>query len=398
MKNILSCRSKNISYSHTIEMSYKARKLKNEGYDIINLSLGEPDFLPPKFILDAAKKAIDDGHHYYTPVSGCYDLKETICKKFYRDNNIKYDPSQIVVSTGAKQSIINVFLSLLNENDEVLIPSPYWVSYVEMVKFCDSNPIIIPTSIENNFKINPRQIEKYITHKTKLFVLNNPCNPTGSIYSYNELKELVDIFLKYPKILILSDEIYEYINYIKNTSTTSIASFSEIYNQVITLNGLSKAFSMTGWRIGYIGAPSWIAKSCDKIQGQMTSCPNSIAQRAAIVAINASPLSIKYMIKSFENRRNIVLDLIKEIDGLQFNKPDGTFYIFPKISNLFGKKLKGKIIKNSYQFSEFLLNKIHVSTVGGIAFGDDKYLRISYSSSEKNIIKAFTRLKNLINN
>ncbi|WP_185878115.1 pyridoxal phosphate-dependent aminotransferase [Blattabacterium cuenoti] len=397
MENRLSYRSKNISYSHTIAMSSQARKLKNKGYDIVNLSIGEPDFLPPKFVLDAAKKAIDDGHHYYTPVSGYYDLKETICKKFYRDNRIKYNPSQIVVSTGAKQSIMNVLFSLLDKNDEVLIPSPYWVSYLQMIKLCESKPIIIPTQIENNFKIYPKQIEEYITPKTKLFIFNNPCNPTGSVYSYNELKQLVNILKKYPKLLILSDEIYEYIYYLKNNSTTSIASFSEIYHQVITLNGLSKAFSMTGWRIGYIGAPNWIAKSCEKIQGQITSCPNSIAQRAAIAALNSSPLNINYMIKSFENRRNIVLDMMKDIDGFQFNKPDGTFYIFPKISNFFGKKLKGKVIKNSYEFSELLLNKIYVSTVGGFAFGNDQYLRISYASSEKNIIKAFKRLKKLVN-
>ncbi len=395
MKNRLSYRLQNMAYSQTIAMATKARNLINKGFDVINLSLGEPDFYPPKFVLNAAKKAIDDGYHYYTPVSGYIDLKEAICEKFKRDNNLKYFPSQIVVSTGAKQSIINVLLSLLNKNDEVIIPSPYWVSYVQMVKFCESNPIIIPTKIDNNFKVCPKQLEKSITSKTKLFIFSTPCNPTGSVYSYEELKNLSKVFKKYPKILILSDEIYEHICYSKNTPT-SIASFSEIYPQVITLNGLSKSFSMTGWRIGYIGAPKWIAKSCDKIQGQMTSCANSIAQRSAIAALKASPNSIKYMINKFKNRRDIVLKMIKEIPGLKWNIPKGAFYIFPNISNFFGKKLFGKIITNSDQFSEFLLEKAKVATVSGSAFGEPECLRISYSSSEKKIIEAFKRIKKIL--
>ncbi|WP_185865237.1 pyridoxal phosphate-dependent aminotransferase [Blattabacterium cuenoti] len=397
MKNILSYRSKNISFSQTIAMSSKARLLKNRGYNIINLSLGEPDFSPPEFILNSAKKAIDNGFHHYTPVSGYTDLKETICDKFYRDNQLKYKPSQIVVSTGAKQSIINVLLSLLNKNDEVIIPSPYWGSYLQMVKFCESNPVIIPTNMNNNFKINPDKLEKYISDKTKLFIFNNPCNPTGSIYSYEELKKLIDVLKKYPKIIILSDEIYEHIYYSK-VHPTSIAIFPDIYKQVVTLNGLSKAFSMTGWRIGYIGAPEWIAQSCDKIQGQMTSCANSIAQRAAITALKSSPKKIQYLVKSFKKRRDLILDKINEIKGFQFNKPDGAFYIFPKISNFFGKQINGISIKNSDQFSEFLLEKAHVATVSGSAFGKDGYLRISYASSEKNIIEAFERLKILLHN
>ncbi|WP_185855738.1 pyridoxal phosphate-dependent aminotransferase [Blattabacterium cuenoti] len=395
MKNRLSHRLQNISYSQTIAMAAKARELKNKGYDIINLSIGEPDFIPPHFVLNAAKKAIDDGYHYYTPVSGYFDLREAICEKFNRDNNLKYLPSQIVVSTGAKQAIMNVLLSLLNKDDEVLLPVPYWGSYYQMVKFCESHPIIIPTRMNNDFKINPEELEKYITDKTKLFIFSTPCNPTGSVYTYEELKNLSEIFKKYPKIMILSDEIYEHIFY-EEFTTTSIAIFPEIYPQVITLNGLSKAFSMTGWRIGYIGAPEWLAKSCDKIQGQMTSCANSIAQRAAIAAIKSDPNDIKYMIKELKKRRDLVLCLIKEIDGFRFNKPNGTFYIFPDISSFFEKKIHGKLIINADKFSNLLLEKSQVATVSGNAFGYDKCIRISYASSEEKIIEAFTRIKNIL--
>ncbi|WP_341661604.1 pyridoxal phosphate-dependent aminotransferase [Blattabacterium cuenoti] len=395
MKNRLSHRLQNISYSQTIAMSSKARKLKNKGYDVINLSLGEPDFSPPNFVLSAAKKAIDEGYHYYTPVSGYFELKKVICEKFYRDNRLQYTPSQIVVSTGAKQAIMNVLLSLLNKDDEVIIPAPYWVSYLQMVKFCESYPVIIPTVMDNNFKIDPDQLEKAITSKTKLFLFNTPCNPTGSVYSYKELKDLSEVFKKYPQIMILSDEIYEHICY--SEKHTSIAIFPDIYHQVITVNGLSKAFSMTGWRIGYIGAPEWIAQSCDKIQGQMTSCANSIAQIAAITALSAHPNKIEYMIKEFEKRKNLVLDMIKEIDGFQFYQPNGAFYIFPKVSGFFGKKLHGKMIQNSYEFSEFLLEKAQVATVSGSAFGDNECLRISYASSEYKIIEAFTRIKKVLN-
>ncbi|WP_185862379.1 pyridoxal phosphate-dependent aminotransferase [Blattabacterium cuenoti] len=395
MKNRLSHRLKNISYSQTIAMSAKARDLKNKGYDIINLSLGEPDFLPPDFVLYAAKKAIDEGYHYYTPVSGYLELRKVICQKLYRDNHLKYTPSQIVVSTGAKQAIMNVLLSLLNKNDEVIIPAPYWVSYLQMVKLCESYPVVVPTTMNNNFKINPEQLEKAITSKTKLFIFSTPCNPTGSVYSYEELKYLAEIFKKYPEIMIISDEIYEHICY--SDKHTSIAIFSDIHNQVITLNGLSKAFSMTGWRIGYIGAPEWIAKSCDKIQGQMTSCSNSIAQRAAIAALKADPSKIEYMIQEFRKRRNLVLSMITEINGFQLNKPNGAFYVFPKISYFFGKKLDGKMIKNADDFSEFLLEKTQVATVSGSAFGDHECLRISYASSEDKIIEAFKRIKKALN-
>ncbi|WP_185851809.1 pyridoxal phosphate-dependent aminotransferase [Blattabacterium cuenoti] len=396
MKNrLLSHRLKNLSYSQTLAMSGKARELKKKGYDIINLSLGEPNFFPPDFVLKAAKKAIDEGFHYYTPVSGYLELRETICKKFLRDNGLKYSTSQIVVSTGGKQSIMNVLLSLLNKDDEVLIPSPYWVSYYQMVKLCEASPVIIPTTMKTNFKIHPKQLEKAITPKTKLFIFSTPCNPTGSIYSYQELGNLVEVFKKHSKIIILSDEIYEHICY--SVKHTSIGVFPDIQNQVITMNGLSKAFSMTGWRIGYIGAPEWISKSCDKIQGQTTSCANSIAQRAAISALQASPNQIGYMIKEFKKRRNLILEMMKEIPGFQFNNPDGAFYVFPNVSDLFGKKFNGKIIHNSDELSTFLLEKAQVATVSGSAFGDNESLRISYASTEEEIIKALTRIKQVLN-
>ncbi|AER40410.1 MAG: pyridoxal phosphate-dependent aminotransferase [Flavobacteriales bacterium] len=396
MKNrLLSKRIQNISFSQTLAMSSKARELKNKGEDIINLSVGEPNFSPPYFVLNAAKKAIDEGYHYYTPVSGYLELREIICKKFYRDNGLKYFPSQIVISTGGKQSIMNVLLSLLDKNDEVIIPSPYWVSYYQMVKLCEATPVIIPTTITNNFKIHKKQLEEAITQKTKLFIFNTPCNPTGSVYSYKELKDLVEILKKHPKVIILSDEIYEHICY--SEKHTSIAVFPDIHHRVITLNGLSKAFSMTGWRIGYIGAPEWIARSCDKIQGQMTSCANSIAQRAAISALKASPIEIEYMIKEFKKRRNLVLDMIKEIPGIKTNKPNGAFYIFPKVSDLFGKKFYGRIIHNSEDLSSFLLDKAKVATVSGSSFGNDECLRISYASTEDKIIEAFTRIKKVLN-
>ncbi len=394
MNNRLSNRLKNLSYSQTLAMSKKARELKNKGYNVINLSLGEPDFNPPNFVLEEAKKAINEGYHYYTPVSGFIELREIICKKFYRDNGLTYHPSQIVVSTGAKQSIMNILLSLLNKNDEVIIPAPYWVSYYQMVKFCEATPVIIPTKMDTKFKINPQQLKKYITSKTKLFIFSTPCNPTGSVYSYQELNELAKFFKNYPKIIILSDEIYEHICY--SEKHISIASFPEIYHQVITINGLSKSFSMTGWRIGYIGAPEWIAKSCDKIQGQITSCANSIAQRAAISALKVSSDKLGYMIQKFKKRRNLILNLIKEIPEFKVITPDGAFYLFPNVSSLFGTKYGDKIINNSEDLSNLLLNEAKVATVSGNAFGDKECLRISYASTESNIIEAFKRIKQVL--
>ncbi|WGH26388.1 MAG: pyridoxal phosphate-dependent aminotransferase [Candidatus Bostrichicola ureolyticus] len=389
----LSNRLKNFKYSQTLAMTARSRYLKSLGYDIINLSVGEPDFSPPDFILKASKKAIDDGHHYYTPVAGYSKLREIICNKFKRDNNICYTTSQIIVSNGVKQSIINVLLSILNSEDEIIIPAPYWVSYYQMAKLCEANPIIIYSKIENNYKITPEELEKAITNRTKAFIFSSPCNPTGSIYSKNELKVLSKVFSKYPNIIIISDEIYEYIRY--NNEHISIATFPEVYNQTVTLNGISKAYAMTGWRIGYIGAPEWLAKACEKIQGQTTSCANSIAQCAAIAALESSPKNIEYMISTFKKRLDMVIDLLNDIPGFVLsNKPQGAFYVFPNVSNFFGRKFNGQLIKNTDDLAKYLLETAHVSTVSGTAFGEDNSLRISYAVSEQKLQNAFKRIKN----
>lgn len=391
----ISHRLKGMSYSQTLSMASKARELRSQGYDIINLSIGEPDFIPPAFILKSAKQAIDNGFHYYTPVSGYEELREVICNKFKRDNNIIYNPSQIVVSTGVKQSIINILLALLNPGDELIIPAPYWVSYYEMAKLCEAIPIIINTDIKTNFKITPEQLEKAISPNTKAFIFSTPCNPSGSIYSKKELESLVQVFKKYTQIIIISDEIYEHIRYSK-IQHTSIASFSEVYEQTVTINGLSKAFAMTGWRVGYIGAPEWLAKSCDKIQGQTTSGTNSIAQYAAITALKSSPECINYMINAFEKRRNLILKLISGIPGIKSNYPQGAFYIFPDISFFFGKKIYGYNIKTSEDFAMLLLKKAHVAIVAGSAFGNTNCIRISYAVSEELLEKAFQKIYQVI--
>ncbi|XME00337.1 MAG: pyridoxal phosphate-dependent aminotransferase [Candidatus Karelsulcia muelleri] len=387
---MLSDRILNMGISKTLEMTAKARKLKELGYNVINLSVGEPDFLPPSFILKAAKKAIDKGYHNYTPISGDLELKKIICKKFKRDNNINYSNSQILISNGVKQSIINLFLALLNKNDEVIIPAPYWVSYYEMVKFCQAKPIIIPTTIKSNFKITYKQLKNVITSKTKIFIFNSPCNPTGCVYSKKELKTLVKILSKNPKIIIISDEIYEYIIYEKKH--ISIASFSEIYNQTVTLNGLSKSFSMTGWRVGYLGGPEWLTQACEKIQGQTTSCVNSIAQRASIVALKYNQKKIlKKILNSFKKRRNLIITFFKEITTLKFKSPDGAFYIFIDLYFFLKKN------QSSNNFSMHLLNKYFVATVSGESFGYKNGLRISYASSKKNLFEALFRIKKFLN-
>ncbi|NHU72549.1 pyridoxal phosphate-dependent aminotransferase [Candidatus Sulcia muelleri] len=387
---MLSDRILNMGISKTLEMTAKARKLKELGYNVINLSVGEPDFLPPSFILKAAKKAIDKGYHNYTPISGDLELKKMICNKFKRDNNLNYSNSQILISNGVKQSIINLFLALLNKNDEVIIPAPYWVSYYEMVKFCQAKPIILPTTIKSNFKITSKQLKNVITSKTKIFIFNSPCNPTGCVYSKNELKTLVKIFSKNPKIIIISDEIYEYIIYEKKH--ISIASFSEIYNQTVTLNGLSKSFSMTGWRVGYLGGPEWLTKACEKIQGQTTSCVNSIAQRASIVALKYNQKKIlKKILNSFKKRRNLIITFFQEIPTFKFKSPDGAFYLFIDISFFLKKN------QSSNNFSMHLLNKYFVATVSGESFGYKNGLRISYASSKKNLFEALFRIKKFLN-
>ena len=386
----LSKRINSLPVSETLAMAAKARELKTQGIDIIGLSLGEPDFNTPEFIKDAAIQAVQDNWNSYSPVDGYVDLKEAICEKFKRDNHISYTPSQIVVSTGAKQSIANVCLVLLNPGDEVLLPAPYWVSYSAIATLAEAKSIIIPSSIETDFKITPEQLEAAITPKTKLVMFNSPNNPSGTIYTEAEYRALGKVLEKYPDIYILSDEIYEHINY--GTPHFSIAAIPELYDRTITVNGVAKAFAMTGWRIGYIGAPDWIAKACNKMQGQITSGANCIAQRATIAAVSAPVSAIQYMVDVFATRREIIIELLSEIPGFKMNKPQGAFYVFPDISYYFGKTLKGKTIENASDFAFFLLEEAHVATVTGEAFGNDNCIRISYAASEENIRTAARRM------
>ena len=388
---MLSNRIKSLPASATLAMAAKARELKNLGIDIIGLSLGEPDFNTPEFIKDAAIQAVKDNYNSYSPVDGYNDLKSAICEKFKRDNGLEYQASQIVVSTGAKQSIANVCMILLNPGDEVLLPAPYWVSYSAIATLAEAKSIIIPSSIETDFKITPKQLEQAITPKTKLVMFNSPNNPSGAIYSEEEYRALGAVLKKYPDIYILSDEIYEHINY--GTPHFSIAAIPELYDRTITVNGVAKAFAMTGWRIGYIGAAEWIAKACNKMQGQMTSGANCIAQRATIAAVSAPKSKIQYMVDEFNIRRGLILNLLSEIPGFKLNKPQGAFYIFPDVSFYFGKSLKGKSIENANDFALFLLEEAHVATVTGEAFGNDDCIRISYAASNEEIKAAVQRIK-----
>ena len=388
--DLLSKRINSLPISATLSMAAKARELKNNGVDIIGLSLGEPDFNTPEFIKDAAINAVNDNWNSYSPVDGYLDLKAAICNKFKRDNGISYESSQIVVSTGAKQSIANVCMVLLNPGDEVLLPAPYWVSYSAIATLAEAESKIIPTSIDTDFKITPEQLENSINSKTKLVMFNSPNNPSGTIYTENELRALGKVFEKYPNIYILSDEIYEHINY--GTPHFSIASIPELYERTITVNGVAKAFAMTGWRIGYIGAPEWIAKACNKMQGQITSGANCIAQRATIAAVNAPVSQIKYMVDEFSKRREIIIELLKAIPGIKINQPQGAFYVFPDVSDYFGRTLNNKKIENASDFAIYLLEEAHVATVTGEAFGNGDCIRISYAASEKNIREAIKRI------
>lgn len=391
---MLSNRINSLPASATLAMAAKARELKNNGVDIIGLSLGEPDFNTPEFIKDAAIQAVKDNYNSYSPVDGYADLKEAICTKFKRDNGLDYQPSQIVVSTGAKQSIANVCMVLLDPGDEVLLPAPYWVSYSAIATLAEAKSIIIPSSIETDFKITPEQLEKAITPKTKLVMFNSPNNPSGIIYTEEEYRVLGAVLEKYPDIYILSDEIYEHINY--GTPHFSIAAIPELYDRTITVNGVAKAFAMTGWRIGYIGGPEWIAKACNKMQGQITSGANCIAQRATIAAVSASTDQIQYMVDEFNNRRNLILGLLAEIPGLKLNAPQGAFYVFPDVSSYFGKTIKGKTIENANDFALLLLEEAHVATVTGEAFGNPDCIRISYAASQDEIKKAVQRIKSAL--
>lgn len=392
MKQYLSDRINAMEVSATLGMAAKTRELKAEGKDIIGLSLGEPDFDIPDFIKDAAIEAIQQNYSKYTPIDGYLELREAICEKFKRDNNLSYKPSQIVVSTGAKQCLANVALAMLNPGDEVIFPAPYWVSYKEIAKMAGGVPIEVHTTIDNNFKITPDQLEAAITPKTKMVWFNTPCNPSGSIYSKAELEALAVVLRKHPHIFILSDEIYEYINF-TNERVTSIAEIDSLYERTITVNGMSKAFAMTGWRIGYMGAPEWIAKACAKVQGQVTSGANAIAQRASIAALKAPKSKIQYMVDEFKRRRDLVLELLNEIEGFKLNIPKGAFYVFPDISSFFGKTLRGRVINNASDFSLYLLEEAMVATVTGEAFGDANCIRFSYAASEKDLREAIRRIK-----
>lgn len=391
----VSNRIQNLSESQTIAMAKRSRELRAEGKDIISLSLGEPDFPTPTFIKDAAKKAIDENYSNYTPVSGYLDLREAISNKFKRDNNLNYAANQIVTSTGAKQSIANVMLSLVNPGDEVILPAPYWVSYLELIKLAEGVPVIINTTIENDFKITPDQLREAITDKTKLMIYSSPCNPTGSIYSKEELAGLAKVIATKKDFYVISDEIYEHINFVGKHE--SLAQFSEIYDQVITINGVSKGFAMTGWRLGYIGAPEWIAKACDKMQGQVTSGTCSITQRAVIAAMQADPEVTLEMRDAFQARKQMVVGRLKSMEGIQINDPNGAFYVFPNVSALFGREFKGKKINNATDFSMFLLENAEVAVVTGDAFGSPGCIRISYATSIESLTKAMDRIENAIN-
>lgn len=389
--SFLSNRVEKLAESETLAMSRLATELKEKGLNVINMSLGEPDFATPDFVKTAAKEAIDKNFSYYTPVPGYKDLLEAVSRKFKRDNGLEYSPAQIVTSTGAKQSIINVVMATVNPGDEVVLPAPYWVSYSEMVQLNEGKVVEVQTDYQSDFKITPAQLEKAITPKTKLFLFSNPCNPTGTMYTEAELRALGEVFKKNPHVLIISDEMYEHINF--QGKLFSLASIPELYNRTVTVNGLSKGFAMTGWRLGYIGAPVEIAKACVKIQGQFTSGACSITQRAAITALNADPSVLKPMQDAFRRRRDLLISLMKEVPNIKLNNPGGAFYLFPEVSYYFGKSHEGTTIKDAKELCMFLLNVGHVALTPGGAFGAPDYIRLSYATSEDIITEAVARIK-----
>jgi len=387
----ISNRANKMQESVTIKMAALATELKEQGKDIISLTLGEPDFNTPDFIKESAKKAIDDNYSSYTPVPGYKDLRQAICNKFKRDNNIDHKINEIVVSTGAKQSLMNVILATVNPGEEVILPAPYWVSYIEMVKFAEGKPVVINSGIETGFKITPEQLDTALNNKTKAFLFSNPCNPSGAAYSKEEIDALVKVFEEYPNALIISDEIYEYISFAgKNIS---LASYPEIKDRVVTVNGLSKGYAMTGWRIGYLGAPAAIAKACVKIQGQFTSGANAIAQRAAITALTEDPAKIAFMQEEFLARRDLMISKLEVIDGLEVNTPQGAFYLFPDVSGFFGKSYNGFKVKNSDDMCAYLIEEALVATTPGSAFGCPNNIRLSYATSEEQLTEAGKRFK-----
>ncbi len=388
----LSPRLASLSESETLAMSQKSNELKAQGIDIVNLSVGEPDFYTPKHIKEAGEKAIENNFSFYSPVPGYMPLRQAIVAKLKKENNLDYEPAQILCSNGAKQSVCNVVMSLVGAGDEVIIPAPYWVSYAEMVKLADGTNVIVKTGIEQDFKMTAAQLEAAITPKTKLLILCSPSNPTGSVYTYDELKALAAVIAKHPDMYVISDEIYEHINYVG--AHQSIAQFPEIKEQVVIVNGVSKGYAMTGWRLGWIAAPLWITKACNKLQGQYTSGPCSIAQKAAEAAYTGPQECVEEMRQAFERRRNLIFNLINQIPGLQVNKPQGAFYVFPKCDSYFGKKTpKGDTIKNAADLAMYLLTEGHVACVGGAAFGAPEYIRMSYATSDENIQKAAQRIK-----
>ena len=393
--SLLSERVLNMSTSATLAMAAKTRELKAQGKDIIGLSLGEPDFNTPDYIKEAAIQAINENYNSYSPVDGYVELKEAIITKFKRDNNLSYTLPQIVVSTGAKQALANVASVMINKGDEVILPCPYWVSYADIVELFEGVPVEVKTTIDTDFKMTPEQLEAAITPKTKMIWYSSPCNPSGSLYSTEELRALADVLQKHPDIYVVSDEIYEHINFTTD-GHASMAQSEDMFDRTITVNGVSKAFAMTGWRIGYIGAPEVIARACNKMQGQITSGANCIAQRATITALNEPPSKVKYMIDEFKIRRDLVLDLLSEIEGFKTNTPEGAFYVFPNISYYFGKTLRGKTIQNATDFSLYLLEEALVATVTGDAFGNPDCIRISYAASQAQIIEAIKRIKEAV--
>ena len=394
MSHPLSDRINSLPVSETLAMAAKARELKEQGKNIISLSLGEPDFNTPEFIKDAAIQAIKDNYNSYSPVNGYADLRESISRKFKRDNNLDYNLNQIVVSTGAKQSIANVAMVLLNPGDEVILPAPYWVSYSAISTLAEATYVEIPSSIESDFKITPDQLEAAITPKTKMIFFNSPNNPSGTVYTEAEYRALAEVLEKHPQIYILSDEIYEHINY--GVPNFSFAAIESMYDRTITVNGIAKAFAMTGWRIGYIGAPEWIAKACNKMQGQITSGANCIAQRATITALDAPVSKIQYMIDEFKVRRDLILGLLNNIKGIKTNVAKGAFYVFPDVSYYFGKTIDGTEVKNASDFAMLLLEKANVATVTGEAFGAPDCIRISYAASQENLKEAVRRIATLL--
>ncbi|HEY3429755.1 MAG TPA: pyridoxal phosphate-dependent aminotransferase [Cyclobacteriaceae bacterium] len=397
MNKNLSARIEAIQESATLAMAAKAREFKNRGIDVINLSLGEPDFKTPQHICEAAKKAIDEGKYFaYPPVAGYQDLREAIAAKYQKDNNVPYKAENIIVSNGAKQSIANTMLALLNKGDEVIVFSPFWVSYDALVRLAEATPVLVKGTLENDFKVTAAQLEAAITPKTRAIIFSSPCNPTGSVFSRKDLEEISKVVLKHDNLLVIADEIYEHINFMGDQ--VSIASLPGMFDRTITVNGFAKGFAMTGWRVGYIAAPKWIADGCNKVQGQLTSANCSISQRGALAAITGDLKPTDTMVKKYHHRRDVVYNLLKEIPGIKANYPQGAFYFFPDVSFYFGKTDGEKTVKNSDDFCMFMLEKGHVSLVPGEAFGDERCVRISYAASEKDLVEALKRIKDVLKN